>query len=176
VPPRPFLAQAMPVAIAAFFATRFSFAPVLRTTPFADLLVFFDEVPDFLRLALFMNASRSTRFVQLGSFYIQRQGPYARISARAANRNRPRDRGRRCVSSAHRPGRRWPKRQTPPSGREAALAGFAELVCSEPEQSKLDEGRLRQAHYRTQALTLSDTVQKPATQTFCAPIGNDAQV
>jgi hypothetical protein len=26
-------------------------------------------------------------------------------------------------------GVRWPKRQTPPSGREAALAGFAELVC-----------------------------------------------
>jgi hypothetical protein len=45
----------MPVALAAFFATRFSFAPVLRTTPFADLLVFFDEVPDFLRLAFFMD-------------------------------------------------------------------------------------------------------------------------
>jgi hypothetical protein len=25
--------------------------------------------------------------------------------------------------------RAWPKRQTPPWGREAALAGFAELVC-----------------------------------------------
>jgi hypothetical protein len=49
----------MPVAIAAFFATRFSFAPVLRTTPFADLLVFFDEVPDFLRLDFFMDSSRS---------------------------------------------------------------------------------------------------------------------
>jgi hypothetical protein len=61
----------MPVAIAAFFATRFSFAPVLRTTPFADLLVFFDEVPDFLRLALFMNASRSTRFVQVGRRLIE---------------------------------------------------------------------------------------------------------
>ena len=33
----------MPVAMAAFFATRFSFAPVLRTIPFADLLAFFDE-------------------------------------------------------------------------------------------------------------------------------------
>jgi hypothetical protein len=49
----------MPVAMAAFFATRFSFAPVLRTTPFADLLVFFDAVPDFLRLAFFMDSSRS---------------------------------------------------------------------------------------------------------------------
>jgi len=45
--------------MAVFFATRFSFAPVLRTTPFADLLVFFDEVPDFLRLAFFMDSSRS---------------------------------------------------------------------------------------------------------------------
>jgi hypothetical protein len=30
--------QAMPVAMAVFFATRLSFAPVLRMTPFADLL------------------------------------------------------------------------------------------------------------------------------------------
>jgi hypothetical protein len=45
------------------FATRFSFAPVLRTTPFADLLVFFDEDLDFLRLALFMDSS-----VPLASF------------------------------------------------------------------------------------------------------------
>jgi hypothetical protein len=44
----------MPVAMAAFFATRFSFAPVLRTTLFADLLVFFDEDLDFFRLALFI--------------------------------------------------------------------------------------------------------------------------
>jgi hypothetical protein len=62
--------------MAAFFATRFSFAPVLRTTPFADLLVFFDEVPDFLRLAFFMDSSLRY-FVQLGSFYIVRQEPYA---------------------------------------------------------------------------------------------------
>jgi hypothetical protein len=67
----------MPVATAAFFATRFSFAPVLRTTPCADLLVFFDEDLDFLRLAFFMDSSRSTWFVQLGSFYIQRQEPCA---------------------------------------------------------------------------------------------------
>jgi hypothetical protein len=58
----------MPVAMAVFFATRLSFAPVLRMTPFADLLAFFDEDLDFLRLAFFMDSSRSTRFVELGSF------------------------------------------------------------------------------------------------------------
>jgi hypothetical protein len=58
----------MPVAMAVFFAARLSFAPVLRMIPFADLLAFFDEDLDFLRLAFFMDSSRSTGFVQLGSF------------------------------------------------------------------------------------------------------------
>jgi hypothetical protein len=66
----------MPVAMAVFFATRFNFAPVLRMTSFADLLVFFDEDLDFLRLAFFMASSRSTRFVQRGSFYIRWQEPF----------------------------------------------------------------------------------------------------
>jgi hypothetical protein len=51
---RRFAFQARPVATAVFFAARFSFAPVLRMTLFADLLVFFDEDLDFLRLAFFM--------------------------------------------------------------------------------------------------------------------------
>jgi hypothetical protein len=57
--------QAMPVAMAVFFATRLSFAPVLRMTPFAAL-PFFDEELDFLRLAFFMDSSHSTRFVEPG--------------------------------------------------------------------------------------------------------------
>jgi hypothetical protein len=48
----------MPVAMAVFFATRFSFAPVLPTTSFADLLIFFDADLVFLRLAFFMDSSR----------------------------------------------------------------------------------------------------------------------
>ena len=42
----------MPVARAAFFATRLSPAPVLRTVPFASLIAF--VILDFLRLALFI--------------------------------------------------------------------------------------------------------------------------
>jgi hypothetical protein len=42
----------MPVARAAFFATRLSPAPVFRTALFADLIAF--VVLDFLRLAFFM--------------------------------------------------------------------------------------------------------------------------
>jgi hypothetical protein len=51
----------MPVAAAAFFATRFSFDPVFRSALFADFLAFFDKDPDFLRF--FMNSSHP-----LGSF------------------------------------------------------------------------------------------------------------
>ena len=42
----------MPVARAAFFATRLNPAPVFRTALFADLIAF--VVLDFLRLAFFM--------------------------------------------------------------------------------------------------------------------------
>ena len=50
----------MPVAAAAFFATRFSFDPVFLSALFADFLAF-DKDPDFLRF--FMNSSHP-----LGSF------------------------------------------------------------------------------------------------------------
>jgi hypothetical protein len=60
--------QAMPVARAAFLATRLSFDPVLRMTlfDFADLLPFL--VLYFLRLAFFMNSSRFSRLVEFDSF------------------------------------------------------------------------------------------------------------
>jgi hypothetical protein len=54
----------MPVAWAAFFATRLSPAPVLRTVPFADFIAF--AVLDFLRFAIFVPLD--SRFVELGSF------------------------------------------------------------------------------------------------------------
>ena len=115
--------------MAVFFATRFSFAPVLRTTPFADLLVFFDEVPDFLRLAFFMDSSRSIISFSLAHSIFSGKDR-TRAFLRGQLIDRPRDRGRPLrFAGTSTGGAKWPKRQTPPSGREAALAGFAELVC-----------------------------------------------
>ena len=65
----------MPVARAAFFSTRLSPAPVLRTVPFAALIAF--VILDFLRLAFFIIPPVSS-FVQLGSFLSSCQVPEGR--------------------------------------------------------------------------------------------------
>ena len=55
----------MPVAAAAFFATRFSFDPVFRSALFADFLTFFDKDPDFLRRFMTYSASERLEIIEL---------------------------------------------------------------------------------------------------------------
>ena len=68
----------MPVAAAAFFATRLSFDPVFRSALFADFFAFFDKDSDFLRF--FMHSSYPLGSFSLAHFSVRWKRPYARQS------------------------------------------------------------------------------------------------
>ena len=113
----PAAVQVMPVAAAAFFATRFSLDPVFRSALFADFLAFFDKDPDFLRF--FMNSSHPRGSFSLAHSSVRWQRPYARQSFLSVCRSRLGGRSARSGRSGSPPTR-------PMGGQVPRLAGQGE--------------------------------------------------